>query len=586
MLTNMPPTMSRHPRRLTLAAVLLAVVALPLAIVSAQGGRKFFADDPLWVEPITQDAKNVTRYEPNLFYEMLVGLTGPGDPVLGQRAKNLNTIDEVPDGSIYTNRAGRIPLTPALVARAANTSPAPAPGPWAVVSAKSDGVTPGFTIRDASNALWFIKFDPPKWPAMATGSEMVSAKLFWAIGYHTAEYHIERLTADRLQVAPDAKITPFGEGERRMRQADVAALLKRAARTADGGYRVIASKGLPGRPVGRIRFDGTRADDPNDVILHEHRRELRAYAVFAAWLNHVDLKATNSMTSLITENGRSFIRGYLLDFGSTLGSAAIKPRERWEGYEGSLEPPKEIGKRIIGFGFVIPEWRTMEFYEAKSVGRLPADHKDWDPEAWRGHLTTAAFKHARADDRFWAAHKLTFITNEIIDAVVAEGRFNDPPSEKLLAEMIKARRDRIVQRYLPAVNPIVEPVLEIARRTTDGSPVTKSQLTFTNAAVAAKVASAPQGYTAEWSTFDNATGAATVIGTTRGAASPLDVPQFPPATTYIRVRLSATNPPRKEWGEPVSIFFRTPPPRDPNALGQGRLTVTDSWQLVGFERMP
>ena len=103
MRTNMSPTMSRHTRRLTLAAVLLTVGALPLALVSAQSGRKFFADDPLWVEPITQDAKNVTRYEPNLFYEMLVGLTGPGDPVLGQRAKNLNTIDEVPDGPIYAN---------------------------------------------------------------------------------------------------------------------------------------------------------------------------------------------------------------------------------------------------------------------------------------------------------------------------------------------------------------------------------------------------------------------------------------------------------------------------------------------------
>ena len=549
--------MSRHTRRFTLAAVLLTLLALPLAIVSAQGGRKFFADDPLWVEPMTQDVKNVTRYEPNLFYEMLVGLSGPGDDVFGQRAKNLNTVDEVPDGPLYANRAGRIPLTPELVARAANTSPAPAPGPWTVVSAKSDGVTPGFTIRDASNALWFIKFDPPKWPGMATGSEMVSAKLFWAVGYHTAEYHIERLTADRLTVAPDATITPFGEAERGMRQADVAGLLKRAARSADGGYRVIASKALPGRPVGRVRFNGTRADDPNDVIPHEHRRELRGYEVFAAWLNHVDLKATNSMTSLVTENGRSFIRGYLLDFGSTLGSAAIKPRERWEGHEGSLEPPKEIAKRMAAFGFIIPEWRTMEFYEKPSVGRLPADHNVWHPDAWRGHLTTAAFKHARADDRFWAAHKLTFITDAIIDAAVAEGRFNDPPSEKVLADMIKARRDRIVQAYLPAVNPIVEPVLADGR------------LTFTNAAVAAKVASAPAGYSAEWATFDNATGAASVIGTTTGN-SPLAAPQLP-SSDFIRVRLTAATPPRKEWSEPVSIYFRR--------------TAT-GWQLVGLERMP
>ncbi len=62
------------------------------------------------------------------------------------------------------------------------------------MSAKSDGVTPGFTIRDSANQLWFVKFDPPGWRAMATGSEIVAAKLFWAAGYHTAEYHIAQLS--------------------------------------------------------------------------------------------------------------------------------------------------------------------------------------------------------------------------------------------------------------------------------------------------------------------------------------------------------------------------------------------------------
>ena len=130
-----------------------------------------------------------------------------------------------------------------------------------------------------------------------------------------------------------------------MHQGDIAWLLSRAVRANDGSYRVILSKATPGRPVGRIRFHGTRADDPNDVVPHEHRRELRGYFVFAAWLNHVDAKGINSLSSLITENGRSFIRHYLLDFGSALGSAAVGPREGWEGYEALVEQPGEIGKR-------------------------------------------------------------------------------------------------------------------------------------------------------------------------------------------------------------------------------------------------
>ena len=39
---------------------------------------------------------------------------------------------------------------------------------------------------------------------------------------------------------------------------------------------------------------------------HEDRRELRGYGVFAAWLNHVDAKAINSLDTLVTdENGHA-----------------------------------------------------------------------------------------------------------------------------------------------------------------------------------------------------------------------------------------------------------------------------------------
>ena len=80
-----------------------------------------------------------------------------------------------------------------------------------------------------------------------------------------------------------------------MRASDIDALLERADREKDGSYRVVASKALPGKPIGRIRFTGTRPDDPNDLVPHEDRRELRGYGVFAAWLNHVDAKAINTL---------------------------------------------------------------------------------------------------------------------------------------------------------------------------------------------------------------------------------------------------------------------------------------------------
>jgi len=284
-------------RRALLVAFAITVCSLSLGAQT----RRFFPDDPIWREPITQNVKNAVRYEPDLAYQTIENLFWrPGDKVVGQRAKNVNTVDEVPDGPYFVNRAGRMRLTPAIVARAANTSNGPAPGKWTIVSAKSDGITPGFTIRDSANQLWFIKFDPPGWRAMATGSEIVAAKLFWAAGYHTAEYHIAQLVPSNLAIGKDTRITPPGEMARPMNQSDIMWLLGRADRDPDGSYRVILSKAAPGRPVGRIKFHGTRADDPNDVVPHEHRRELRGYFVFAAWLNHVDAKGINSLSTLVT----------------------------------------------------------------------------------------------------------------------------------------------------------------------------------------------------------------------------------------------------------------------------------------------
>lgn len=539
--------------------VILALVAAGSTMALTAQTRRFYPDDPIWREPMTEDVASATRYEPDLAYQTLENLFWrPGDPVTGQRAKNINTVDEVPDGPYFVNRAGRTPLTPAAVARAANTSDGPAPGKWTVASAKSDGITPGFTIRDAKGQLWFVKFDPRGWRGMATGSEVVAAKLFWAAGYHTAEYHIGKLMVTNLVIGKDTRITPAGEMPRPMQQSDIAWLLARADRDPDGSYRVILSKATPGQPVGRIRFHGTRADDPNDIVPHEHRRELRGYFVFAAWLNHVDAKGINSLSTLITENGRRFIRHYLLDFGSALGSAAVGPREGWEGYEALVEEPGEIGKRVLSFGFKIPVWRTQDYFESRAIGRLPRDHSRWDPETWWPHITNAAFRHMRPDDTFWAASKLLAISEDMIRAAVAEGQFGDPESEQFLAQAIIDRRLRILQTFLPKVNPIVDPAIDAQGR-----------LTFRNLAAEAAVADRAPGYRALWYTFDNLADRATLVATTEETQSPMAMPAVP-GSEYLKVDISAVGGP-KAWNVPISAYFRR---------------TLAGWVLVGLERLP
>lgn len=539
-----------------------AVLATGLTIAAERATPKFFVDDPLWRVPDSQDASKVAAWEIDLVADLLLNLFGKlGDPTLGVRAKNLNTVDEVPDSSWFTNRAGRRPLTPADVATGPDTTSGPVPGTWTITSAKSDGITPGFTIRDAAGTRWFLKFDPPGHRAMATGTEVTVTKLMWALGYFVPENHLAMLRPAQLVVGESTRVTPPGQAPRAMKLSDIAALLKRADREPDGSYRVIASKALAGRPLGGFRFHDTRPDDPNDIVPHEHRRELRGYGVFAAWLNHVDAKATNSLDTLITENGRSFVRHNIIDFGSTLGSGGVAPREAWEGAEYMVQP-RDVAKGLGTFGVLIQPWRTVDLYESPSVGALPRDNTKFDPERWRPRVPNQAFVRARADDKFWAATKIAALSDEMIRAAVRAGQFGDDAAEQFLAKALIERRNAILKAYLPAVNPI-----GVAAIGADGA------LTLVNAAVLADVAAAPPGYRAVWSAFDNVTGESRRLGETSAGGLQVSAPGGLPASagSFIDVEISATGGPDPSWAVPVHAYFKR---------------TAQGWVLVGFERMP
>jgi hypothetical protein len=534
-------------------------VAAALTIATSAASPRFYDDDPIWQERDTQDASRMKPLEVDLMVDLTTNLLARTAAGSG-RALNVNTIDEVPDSSWYTNRAGSLPLTPEDVFTGPDKTAGPESGAWTVTSSKSDGVTPGFTVKDAKGQLWFLKFDPPGLRGMSTGTEVAVTKLMWALGYHVAENHIAYMRREQLAIGEGAKFTPPGGVRRPMRLEDLDRLLERADREPDGSYRIVASKALSGKPIGRIRFVDTRPDDPNDVVPHQHRRELRGYGVFAAWLNHVDAKAINSLDTLVSEGGRSFVRHHLLDFGSALGSGGVAAADYWEGAEYLLEP-RNVLTQIVSFGFAFPKWHTARFYEAPSIGRMPADNSAFDADLWKPRVPNQAFLHARADDKFWAAQKLMALTTDHLRAAVRAGDFRDPAAERFLVRALAERRDAIARAYLTAINPIADPKLD-----RDGG------LTFRNAAVDADFAHAPGAYRAEWFQFDNATARSERIGETVARTTQLDAPNALRCHegAFVHVKVSSVGGLTPAWERPVDVFFRY---RD----GQ--------WQLVGFERM-
>ena len=550
--------MARTSMKATAVAVVVATVAF--TAIGSTAASKFFDDDPIWIERDTQDASGAKPIEISLFVDLTSNALRRIDSQAPVRAENLNSVDEVPDSSWFTNRAGRLPLTTEDIAVGPNAGTGPAPGVWTITSSKSDGVTPGFTVRDTTGERWFLKFDPPGYRAMSTGTEVAVTKLMWALGYNVPENHIAYLRSEQLVVGGGATFTPHGGKRRTMRPDDVGELLKRANQEPDGSYRVVASRALPGKPIGRLRFYGTRPDDPNDIVAHENRRELRGYGVFAAWLNHVDAKSINSLDTLVTEDGRSHVRHNLIDFGSALGSGGVAPADYWAGEEYLVEPAS-VAKQLAAFGFSFPTWHTASYYESPSMGRFPANNADFDPDAWKPRVRNRAFLNARADDKFWAARKLASLSTPLLRTAVHAGQFDDPAAEDFLVHALAERRDAILRAYLTTINPIIDPALG-----DDGS------LTFGNAAVDADVDRAPGGYRAVWSTFDNATGTTGRIAETFGSASVLAPAELPRQDgSFIKVELSAVDAEIKSWETPVDAYFR---------LRDGR------WRLVGFERMP
>jgi hypothetical protein len=210
-------------------------------------------------------------------------------------AANVNSLDEVPGGAWFTNRIGLYPLTNAELAAGNGAAGPDTSAPWVVIGAKSGGVATGFRIRDACGDVYLIKFDPPDYPGTTIHAGVVANLIFYACGYHVPEDQVVAFTRDQVIAAPEAQIKDSDGSKVVLDGRRLDAFLAATGVVYDGRYHALASKFLPGKPLGPFDYLGRRQDDPNDTVRHENRRELRGLRMIAAWLNHFDTKAQNSL---------------------------------------------------------------------------------------------------------------------------------------------------------------------------------------------------------------------------------------------------------------------------------------------------
>jgi hypothetical protein len=367
-------------------------------------------------------------------------------------ARNVTPLDEIQDSTWFTNRAFAVPLSVAEMRRGPLTGDGPdRSGPWTIVAGKTQGVTPGFTIEDARGARYVLKFDPLSDPELATGAEAIGTRLFWALGYNVAENHLVSFTPEILSIGAKATVRlPLGK-KRPMTHDDLDVILAKVPRSPDGSIRAIASRFLSGKPLGPIPFLGVRRDDPNDVIPHEHRRELRGYRVFCAWTNHNDCREINSLDMYVEEDGRHFVKHYLIDFGATLGSASTGVNLRSEGAEYIFDLG-QMGWSLATLGLYQRPWTKIEYPVIPGVGRFEAAH--FDPLGWKPNYPLPIFQTMTMQDGFWAAKRVMAIDDSLLRAAVESAEFSDPRATEFLFAALRERRDRIGRTFFARVNPL------------------------------------------------------------------------------------------------------------------------------------
>jgi hypothetical protein len=473
--------------------LVLAVAFIPLLLCATSNGPIFFPDDPIlkmpppvavgkpYVHKINQPfdfVKNSVRYRAR-------------PPV---EAGAINTLGNPPDSAWFTNRHASHRMSREELQRGPAQGEPPT-APFIVVGGKAEGISPGFRMEDAKHRTYFVKVDPPDNPEMATAADVIVSRFLFALGYNVPENDIVIAKLGDFKVSGKAELTA-GRRKRKMTNDDFRDIVRRIPHYRDGSFRLMASRKIDGEALGPFYYEDIRADDPNDTVLHENRRDLRGLFVLFSWLNNTDARAGNTYDVVLEQNGVRFIKHYLLDFGSALGSDGDSPKDPRLGHEFMIATPHEAMRSILTLGLVPNKWERTHYGHLPAVGKFSAEA--FEPADWKSDYPNQAFLSRLPDDDYWAAKQVMAFTDDDIRTIVETGQFTDAHVVDYLTTTLATRRDKIGKAFLSKVQPL------------DNFRVENDEIRFDDLAAQYNFR-APQNYEIYWTEFDNMTGHRTRI---------------------------------------------------------------------------
>lgn len=380
-------------------------------------------------------------------------------------AANATSLDEVADSSWFDNRIGARPLTTAERTLGACTPDDVLPddvadGAWTVDHGKNNGSTLGFRIAVPGKGLYMLKADDLGKPERASAASVIGAAIYNAAGFSTTCEQVVLIRRAQLRLLPGLT-TVSNNGETSAFDAAALDAVLASSTHVGGRVRMQASKWFSGLPIGPFRYKGTRDDDPNDVIAHEDRRELRGSRLLAAWLNHWDAREQNSMDlwlasdAVKVRSSPGYVRHYILDTSDVLGGgldSATATARLGHTYLISLSG---VLLDFVTLGTIERPWDRSRLEPGREkFGVFSA--RDFDPEHWRGAYPNPAMLRMTERDGAWMARIIARFTADDVRAIAAAGRFADPQDTAYIAGVLVARQHLIGARYLTRLSPLAD----------------------------------------------------------------------------------------------------------------------------------
>lgn len=357
------------------------------------------------------------------------------------RALDTNALDEVPDSTWFQNRIGVRDLTPTEAA-AGPGADGPPVLPFTITHAKDGGANPGFIAKDSRGIKYLVKFDTRENPGQQTATDAIVGRIVWAAGYHTPSDYVVHFRREQLTIDPKLRA-----------KIDDTVIDKMLTVATHRGAEIRASVSqiLDGVPKNGWAHAGSRDDDPNDRVAHEHRRVLRGLRVFAAWLNHTDMKEDNTLDMYVGKPGQGHLMHYLVDFGEAFAGHQDEKHQKQIGFEYAIDFPAQ-SKALLSFGLWHRRWEAQQQTRWKQVGMFSATN--FDPRRWKERYPYTPFHLADRTDLYWGAKLVMRFDRPMLEAIVGTGELGDPDAARYMVDTLISRQRAIGEAYLDGVTPL------------------------------------------------------------------------------------------------------------------------------------